>query len=220
MLPWTIYGILAGMLAIAGVLCAFLWRRLLGMGHALDDKTYGASGELSRLQDDHQDLLNIIRRINEQVVVALMRVSGEAERAAGHTRETRWLDRLPVDVKQSSGWWAVLRDAEELRQAGYDVPERGQLDLSDVLRLAMDLDRKVRNVEIPLHDQMRRCQIASPQKTKWISDVLSMAQRLQHGDAEQARKLLADAIELWKTFELPTVVSILDHDPDIVMTRD
>jgi hypothetical protein len=88
-----------------------------------------------------------------------------------------------------------------------------------VSSLAIDIDRAARTVELPLQHTFRRCQNEPAQTAHRVGDVLAMAQRIQHGDAEQARKLLTDAIDLWKMSDLPTVTSILEHDRNILMAR-
>jgi hypothetical protein len=219
MLTWVIWTVLVIMLALLGLTCLLLWKRIQSVERALSDKDRGICGEFKLLRSKHDACLKLIGRVNEQAVDLLLRLSDEAERAIGHTRETKWLENLYLDVRFASGAWVKLSDADGIRKAGYAVPDDGTCDLADALRLAIDIDRAARNVELPLQNAFRRCQIARPQTIQWIGEVLAMAQRLQHGDADQARKMLTAAMELWKTCDLPAAVSILEHDPEITMSR-
>ncbi|AQH05624.1 hypothetical protein A9R05_42135 (plasmid) [Burkholderia sp. KK1] len=220
MLPWILCLVLAIMLAVAGVACFSMWKRIRLMDQALADKDRGISSESAALRCQHDDCVGLVGRLSQLVAEMLARLSDEAERAVGHTRETKWLENLAIDVRFAAGGAVRLMDVHEIRQAGYDVPDGRACDVGDVLRLAIEIDRAARNVELPLQHTFRRCQIERPQISHWVVDVLAMAQRLQHGDAERARKMLTDAIDLWKVSDLPTVASIQEHDRDILMARD
>ncbi|HIH2744992.1 TPA: hypothetical protein ACYLN4_000661 [Burkholderia lata] len=219
MLPWILCAVFVIMLAVAGVACFSMWKRIRWMDRALADKDRRISSDFAALRRQHDACLGLIGRLSQHVTEMLARLSDEAERAVGHTRETKWLENLAIDVRFAAGGSVKLMDAHEIRQAGYDVPAGHACDVGDVLRLAIEIDRAARNVELPLQDTFRRCQIERPQISHWVVDVLAMAQRLQHGDAERARKMLTDAIDLWKVSDLPTVASIQEHDRDILIAR-
>jgi hypothetical protein len=218
MLPWIICVVFFVMLIIGGLACSSMWMRIQRMERDLIGQGRGISDELDQLRAKHHAFRGLIFRLNQQTVEILVRLSDEAERAVGHTRETQWLENLPLDVKRAAGGWIDLRDADEIRNAGYIVPDARSCDLADVLRLAVDIDRAVRNVELPLWNVFRRCQL-DRSKACGIGDVLAMVQRLQHGDARQARKVLTAAIDIWEASDLPTAVAILEHDPELTMAR-
>ncbi|WP_321935299.1 hypothetical protein [Paraburkholderia sp. J8-2] len=199
--------------------CFYLCKRLQWMSRALADRDRGIFVEIDRLQTSYEAGLRLIDRLNPLAVEMLMRLSDEAERAVGHTRETKWLENLPIDVRDATGGWLTLRDADEIRKAGYELPDARFFDLADVMRLAFDIDRIARNVEPPLQDALRRCQIAHGQTIRWVGDVFALAQRLQHGDAAEARKVLKAAIDIWEASNLPAAVCILEHDREIMMAR-
>lgn len=211
--------VLTILLASAGAACFSMWKRIRWMQRALTDRDCGISMEFAVLRRQYDLCQKLVGRLSEHAVEMLVRLSDEAERAIGHTRETKWLEHLVFDVRMAPAWRVTLSDGHAIRQAGYDVPDDHTCDVAHVLNLANDIDRAARNVELPLQHTFRRCQIERAQVSHWIVDVLSMAQRLQHGDAARAREMLTHAIDLWRDSDLPSVAPILEHDHYILMAR-